>query len=313
MNRAKFISTLNIALHPATADAEVLAAIRGAYRLLGGKSVDEFLEQTQPFPDDNELAIKLDLAERKLEGAVEYCSELEARIVDLQQQLSATKALRATVFQRFGAFVTRYPVRCFAAASVAIALMASLGKERISSTDQSQLATVTASRSSDAAAGNYPVVRQPDNFPADVVQKYSAIGGWTIEFNRHSKICYMKKIYSNTTELVIAYNGAKHVMFLSTANDVHLGETYTFNLQFHTGSLLPKKEDFSLLEGKAAIDNHHLIFLTLDAQFIAKFSVSTEMTVWHRDQMFETLWLVNQRDALEAMRGCQKALAAASE
>jgi hypothetical protein len=46
MGRAKFVSTLNIALHPRTADAEILAAVRGAYRLLGGKTIDDFLEQT---------------------------------------------------------------------------------------------------------------------------------------------------------------------------------------------------------------------------------------------------------------------------
>src|SRR5690348_9545514 len=41
----KFFSALNIAFHPSTKEGDILAGIRGAYRLLGGKTVKQFSEQ----------------------------------------------------------------------------------------------------------------------------------------------------------------------------------------------------------------------------------------------------------------------------
>jgi hypothetical protein len=69
----KFFSALNIAFHPSTKEGDILAGIRGAYRLLGGKTVKQFLGTE----NKTELAEKLAIAEAKLKGAVEHSAKLQ--------------------------------------------------------------------------------------------------------------------------------------------------------------------------------------------------------------------------------------------
>jgi hypothetical protein len=205
MSRLKFIATLNVALHPATGDGEILAAVRGAYRLLGGKSVDEFLEQTQQSPpSESGLAIRLNAAEQKLESAVSYCNELKSQIINLQRELFQATASRdrvtsARAFKRRFAFIGRHPVMSFFAASIAIGVIASQGKDQVISSSQNSSSPVspTESHSSDTS-----------------LQRCSVVGGWKIEYNPHSEVSYMTKVYSSNTELIIGYNGVRYVMLL---------------------------------------------------------------------------------------------------
>lgn len=81
----KFIGALNLAMHPNTVDADIVAGIRGAYRLLGGKTLKQFLGLSD---GQIELAEKLATAEAKLDGAVEYCNELKLEVQRLQEELA---------------------------------------------------------------------------------------------------------------------------------------------------------------------------------------------------------------------------------
>jgi hypothetical protein len=85
------------------------------------------------------------------------------------------------------------------------------------------------------------------------------------------------------------------------------GNKYAFKIQFHFGSMLPKKENFFLIEGEGVVDYHSLLFSTLEPLFTRNFTTSTEITFWYEDKMFQTLWISNQWDAWQAMTACQKA------
>jgi hypothetical protein len=77
-------------MHPSTIDADIVAAIRGAYRLLNGMSVKDLLG----ISDTTELAelrMALATSEAKLQGAVEYCNELKLEIQRLQHELETAK------------------------------------------------------------------------------------------------------------------------------------------------------------------------------------------------------------------------------
>ena len=84
--QAKVIAALNLALHPNTVDADIVAGIRGAYRLLGGKTIAGFLGLSA---SQEKLLTELRDAEAKVEGAVEYCNELKLQIQRLQEELAA--------------------------------------------------------------------------------------------------------------------------------------------------------------------------------------------------------------------------------
>jgi hypothetical protein len=84
--QAKVIAALNLALHPNTIDADIVAGIRGAYRLLGGKTLAGFLGLSA---SQETLLAELRDAEAKVEGAVEYCNELKLEIQRLQEELAA--------------------------------------------------------------------------------------------------------------------------------------------------------------------------------------------------------------------------------
>jgi hypothetical protein len=84
--QAKVIAALNLALHPNTVDADIVAGVRGAYRLLGGKTIAGFLGLSA---SQEELLAELRGAEAKVEGAVEYCNELKIEIQRLQEELAA--------------------------------------------------------------------------------------------------------------------------------------------------------------------------------------------------------------------------------
>jgi hypothetical protein len=87
----KFLAALNLAMHPTTIDGDIVAGIRGASRLLGGKTLKEFLS----LPDSEqvaELREALAIAEGKLEGAVEYCNELKLKLQRLQEEFAQAKA-----------------------------------------------------------------------------------------------------------------------------------------------------------------------------------------------------------------------------
>jgi hypothetical protein len=78
--KEKFISALNLTFHPTTIDADIVAGIRGAARLLGEKTIADFLDLSaseQKLTEQvAELRKALGISEPKLEGAVEYCNEL---------------------------------------------------------------------------------------------------------------------------------------------------------------------------------------------------------------------------------------------
>ncbi len=217
MSRTKFVSTLNIALHPTTGEAEALAAIRGAYRLLNGKSVEEFLTETHPLRSDSELATKLHLAEQKLASAVECCNTLKVQIDNLQQQLSDAKALSRNGVKRWFAVIGRHPVMTFWAASLAIGFIATQGNNR----------PIVTIRSPDAN-----VEKHTSGEP------YSVVGGWNIQYNSRGKFCYMGKFYPGDTELVFGYNGTEYAMLLRTKNNLVGGNNYVFNVQFRTSRSL---------------------------------------------------------------------------
>src|SRR6266446_12502 len=84
--QAKVIAALNLALHPNTVDADIVAGIRGAYRLLGGKTIAGFFGLSA---SQEKLLAELRDAEAKVEGAVEYCNELKIEIQRLQEELAA--------------------------------------------------------------------------------------------------------------------------------------------------------------------------------------------------------------------------------
>ncbi len=300
MGRAKFVSTLNIALHPRTADAEILAAVRGAYRLLGGKTIDDFLEQTQPPPpSESELAAKLRTAEQKLQGAAEYCNQLKLQIIQLKQQLSAAKSFDGwgNGVKRWCGFIGRHPVISFCVASFAIGIIANQGHNQHVDTNPSQSSDVTREQQHEATE------------PSDnSLERYSLVGGWNIEYHRGAKFCFMKRTYANTA-LVIGYNGHEYAILVGTYNNLMTdGATETFNIQFHVGSNFAKKEDFWLIQGKMNLKDHYVLFTTFDPKFMTKLVDSTEITFWYQqDKMFETFWISNQRDAWQAMTACQKA------
>ncbi len=114
--QAKVIAALNLALHPNTVDADIVAGIRGAYRLLGGKTLAGFLGLSA---GQEKLLAELRDAEAKFEGAVQYCNELKIEIQRLQEQLAA-KIKPATARRRprvkniaLGLFVTTICVGLF--------------------------------------------------------------------------------------------------------------------------------------------------------------------------------------------------------
>ncbi|SRR6266446_1071100 len=84
--QAKVIAALNLALHPNTVDADIVAGIRGAYRLLGGKTIAGFLGVSA---SQEKLLRELRDTEAKVERAVEYCNELKIEIQRLQEELAA--------------------------------------------------------------------------------------------------------------------------------------------------------------------------------------------------------------------------------
>ena len=75
-------------MHPDTREADIVAGVRGAYRLLGGKTVKDFLGSSV---SQIELAEKLATAEAKIEVAVEYCNELKLEIQRLETELARVK------------------------------------------------------------------------------------------------------------------------------------------------------------------------------------------------------------------------------
>jgi hypothetical protein len=309
MGRAKLVSTLNIALHPRTADAEILAAVRGAYRLLGGKTIDDFLEQTQPPPpSETELATKLRTAEQKLQGAVEYCNELKLQTIQLQQQLSAAKSFRGNGrVKRWCGFVGRHPVISFCVASFVIAIMANQGhnNQRVG-TNQSQLSGVT--REQHELSGVTREQREPTAPSDNALEHYSFVGGWNIEYSRRGKFCSMTRTYANSTALTIGYNEHEYAILLRTYhNPIADDATHAFNMQFHVDSNLPKKEDVWPIEGKTNLKDHYVLFTTVDPKFMTKFTDSTEITFWYQDKKVESIWINNQWDAWQAMTACQKA------
>ena len=93
-SQKKFLSALTLAFHEATIDADIVAGIRGASRLLRGKTISDFLG----LPAIEQLSAKvaelqqaLATSEVKLEGAVEYVSELKLEIQRLQVELQTAK------------------------------------------------------------------------------------------------------------------------------------------------------------------------------------------------------------------------------
>src|SRR5216683_2259797 len=93
--QAKVIAALNLALHPNTVDADIVAGVRGAYRLMDGKTVTDFLglsaSQQKLSEELAELRHALGVSEAKLEGAVEYCNELKLEIQRLEEELSKAR------------------------------------------------------------------------------------------------------------------------------------------------------------------------------------------------------------------------------
>jgi|SRR6266478_9049687 len=84
----RFIAALNVAFHPATKEGDILAATRGAARLLRGETVAGFLR----FAEAAELQGRLAASEAKLEGAVDYCNELKVRIQRLEAEFAKPAA-----------------------------------------------------------------------------------------------------------------------------------------------------------------------------------------------------------------------------
>jgi hypothetical protein len=79
----KFFSALNIAFHPSTKEGDILAGIRGAARLLQGKTVKQFLGTD----NQTELAEKLATAEAKLKGADKHSAELQRNLIASEGKL----------------------------------------------------------------------------------------------------------------------------------------------------------------------------------------------------------------------------------
>jgi hypothetical protein len=141
-----------------------------------------------------------------------------------------------------------------------------------------------------------------------VLELYSLVGGWTIKYNRCDKFCSMERTYANSTALVIGYNGYEYAILLRTYNNQMTDDAiHEFNIQFHYGSNLSKREDFLPIEGKTNLKAHYVVFTILDPKFMPKLVDSTEITFWHQDKRFEIFWINNQRDAWQAMTACQKA------
>jgi hypothetical protein len=88
----KFLSALTLAFHESTIDADIVAGIRGASRLLRGKTIAEFLSlsasQQQLSAKVAELQQALATSEAKVEGAIEYCNELKLEIERLKEELA---------------------------------------------------------------------------------------------------------------------------------------------------------------------------------------------------------------------------------
>jgi flagella basal body P-ring formation protein FlgA len=88
----KFLSALTLAFHESTIDADIVAGIRGASRLLRGKTIAEFLSlsasQQQLSAKVAELQQALATSEAKVEGAIEYCNELKLEIERLNEELA---------------------------------------------------------------------------------------------------------------------------------------------------------------------------------------------------------------------------------
>ena len=88
----KFLSALTLAFHEATIDADIVAGIRGASRLLRGKTIAEFLSlsasQQQLSAKVAELQQALATSEAKVEGAIEHCNELKLEIERLKEELA---------------------------------------------------------------------------------------------------------------------------------------------------------------------------------------------------------------------------------
>jgi flagella basal body P-ring formation protein FlgA len=87
----KFLSALTLAFHESTIDADIVAGIRGASRLLRGMTIAEFLNlsasQQQLSAKVAELQQALATSEAKVEGAIEYCNELKLEIERLKEEL----------------------------------------------------------------------------------------------------------------------------------------------------------------------------------------------------------------------------------